>query len=242
MQITRYFHRFLEKLKLVNLSVEYNYDNLIDIKAAQQLQPLLNGLPYLPHTTVSLRHSSIMFFLNDILLNNRKVIVEFGSGISTILLCKMIRQLALKDVKLISIDNNHEWLKIVKSYICQETNDDVNADFLVAELKKCEFSPYPSLWYDTAQLHVLEQYKGHVDCVLVDGPEAWRKKNTYSRYPALPFIHDYLAQNCSIFLDDTDRIGEKAIVELGREKYAFKKKTLNSSFTRLSRGTSFRIK
>lgn len=41
---------------------------------------------YLPHSKSSLNYSSINSLLNDVVINNRKNIIEFGGGLSTIYL------------------------------------------------------------------------------------------------------------------------------------------------------------
>ncbi|MCC9137345.1 class I SAM-dependent methyltransferase [Pontibacter silvestris] len=241
-KIKAYIQDIKLKLSSINSLVDITYNNSVDIISAKQLSSLLNSLPYLPYTESSLRYSSITYFLNDIIINNRKVIVEFGSGISTIFLSELLLQLNLKDVTLISFDNNQEWLNIISKYIKKESLDLNNIHLIKAELSSCALSLNNNDWYNIEKLQVLERYKGKVDCVLVDGPEAWHKEIEQSRYPALPYVYNFLAEDFSLFLDDTDRDGEKSIIQMWSEKYSFNLEKLNNSFSRLYRGRTYNIK
>lgn len=230
-----------KQLNQISALVENDHDNSVDLISTMQLSTLINALPYLPYTSSSLRYSSLAYFLNDIVINNRKVIVEFGSGISTIFLSKLIHQLNLTDVKVLSIDNNKDWLEIIHNYISKDHTSLDSIKLIYAESNFCSLSLENNSWYDVEKLGLMEKYKGQIDCVLVDGPEAWHKDIELSRYPALPYMYDFLANGCSIFLDDTNRLGEKSIIEMWSKEYEFKTEQLNSSFTRLSRGVSFNI-
>jgi hypothetical protein len=60
-----------------------------------------------------------------------------------------------------------------------------------------------------------------IDLLFVDGPLAYKKSNAHSRYPAIPILKDYLAEDFTIILDDINRKGEQTIIrkwsqELGR--------------------------
>src|SRR5690554_6024531 len=74
----------------------------------QILQPLMIGYPYLPYNGGALRPFNISFLLNDIIINDRKIVVEFGSGISTILISRLIKRNNL-NCQLISIESNLDW-------------------------------------------------------------------------------------------------------------------------------------
>jgi predicted O-methyltransferase YrrM len=64
-------------------------------------------------------------------------------------------------------------------------------------------------WYDVAQV---QQAMGNrsFDMVIVDGPSA--KYGATVREPALPLLKQQLADNSIVFLDDTRREGEAAIL------------------------------
>lgn len=229
---------FSDKFNLLLSNTSNTYESSLDTLAAQQLSSLRNNLHYLPHTESSLRYHSIQIFLNDIIINKRKVIVEFGSGLSTIYLVKLVEQLKQDDITIISIDNNRAWLDIIYTYI---QGLDVNVHLLYAETVKNNIELKNNEWYNIDKLDLLDKYKGKIDSVLIDGPEAWYDEISLSRYPALPFIYELLAPSCSIFLDDTNRNGEQEVLKLWRANYKFNEQKLNYNFTRLHRGSSFNI-
>lgn len=241
MRIKEYFSQIKKSIGLINKTADLSYENSVDLISANQLFSLFKELPYLPVTDSSLRFSSLTYFLNDIVINKRKCIIEFGAGISTICLAKLIKQLGLKDVSVISIDNNKEWLDIVKSYISDDIHG-LDFRFIQAELRECHVALDNNKWYDVKILKELENYKGKIDSVLVDGPEAWSKEIALSRYPAVPFLADYFSDNFSVFLDDTNRQGEQLIQEMWQNKFDLKLQRLSTSFSRLYKGPSFNIK
>lgn len=242
MHINQIATRLWHKLSFFIGHLESSYDHAVDTLSAQQLAPLLTAYPYLPHTSFSLRYSSMAYLLNDIIINNRKVVVEFGAGMTTVVLARFIKQAGLKDITLFSVEQDGEWLSIVERYLLAEAADMERVHLVHAELRECALALNGLEWYDSEKLRLLEAYRGRVDCVLVDGPKANRTSQALSRYPALPYLYSYLAPSCSVFLDDTNRAAEKSIVALWANKYGLNAKQLNSSFTRLGRGAFYRIK
>ncbi|EIQ00309.1 glycosyltransferase [Opitutaceae bacterium TAV1] len=211
---------------------------LEDIHAARQLAPLLDDGPYLPFSTSSLRYSSLATFLNDIVINNRKVVVEFGSGLTTCVIARLIQKNRLA-TRLYTVDENAAWLKIIEEALSrQQLGDTVTS--IHAPLRETGLSMDGIPWYDTAVLD--NALKGvTVDSVLVDGPSAWRKEIELSRFPALPYIHEHLAASSAVFLDDTDRPGERRILELWRQRYRYSFLRLNDSFSAVFQGAYFNI-
>ena len=164
---------------------------------------------YLPVTTWSLNPSLIVHILNDIIVNNRKSIIEFGSGLSTFYIAHLIKKNKL-DVKFYSVDSNNDWIEIVKRNLKDEQ---------ILEQVKMIYSPLtPSdfdfkehkEWYDTKVLddHLSEDI---FDLVIVDGPWGGFK---YGRFGAVSYLFpDKLDNNYFIVLDDTHRTEEMEIVE-----------------------------
>jgi hypothetical protein len=224
-------------LKYKEKDIEFIREHAIDTFAAQQIQPLLNDSTYLPFSTASLRYASIATFLNDIVVNRRETIVEFGSGITTYLIAKLFKRNGLHGRKLFTVDDNITWLNIVKELLAKDGLHE-NVVFIHAPLCENEFSIQNTKWYD---LTILSEYlqQSRVDSVLVDGPEAWYKEVKFSRYPALPFINSFLKDNCAVFLDDINREGEQKIIELWKSEFGFTYQKFNNSFGGMFRGDNF---
>jgi predicted O-methyltransferase YrrM len=139
-----------------------------------------------------------------------QVIVEFGSGASTLVIADALKQ--NKSGKLYSIEHSKQY--------GAETLANLKAEKLTnwVDLRCAELEPWegahlnddpekPSLWYAQALLNDIEQ----IDLIWVDGPPAVTCK--YSRFPALPALADRITSTAEVWLDDTIRQEEKDICE-----------------------------
>ena len=180
-----------------------------DMKALLALQPLSQS--FLPWTGSALRPSAIRLMLNEIVIHRRKVIVEFGSGISTVFISKILKQC---DARLISIDQDATWQRQVAS-MCQDNSEFVH--FVTAPLEDTRISDIKSSWFQKrAVLDALSSLQ--VDCILVDAPISLPSE--YTRYPALPILWPMLASDFCVFLDDIERKEEKNIAERWSAEYS----------------------
>lgn len=148
-----------------------------------------------------------------------KVVVEFGSGASTLVIADALSQNGVG--KLFSIDHS--------KYYCAETLSELERNHLQSwvDLRVGALEPWneahlnpkdasnPSLWYPKSVLQDIE----NVDLIWVDGPPG----NTcpYSRYPALPALSTKLTENIEVWMDDTIRQVEKDICKDWSQRYGF---------------------
>ena len=100
---------------------------------------------YFPITTSSLDVHSLACVINDIIINERKKYVEFGSGISTIAIARLIKANNLK-THIYSVEDNGEWLNIMKKYLQKEGLLDT-VTFLHCPLERSKFSKQGNNWY-----------------------------------------------------------------------------------------------
>jgi hypothetical protein len=213
------------------------YNTTGDIYALQLMQGLLDG-PYLPFTNSALRPLCLAHILNDMVVNSRKNILEFGSGISTIMMGRLVRK-NNTGARIISIEHNQEWADIVQAYVRNERLEDI-VSILYTPLRPCSFAVGANLWYG------LDDNAGvfpdtFFDMVVIDGPPAYEITKEMSRYPALPFIYDRLAGKSSVFLDDTDREGEKAIIRRWEEEYRIRFLVVGDTFAYTCFGDNFTL-
>ena len=70
--------------------------------------------------------------LNDIVTNDRKSIVEFGSGMSTIMIGRLIKNNGL-DSRLVTVEHDKGWVDVLAGILRKESIHDVidNRHFLV---------------------------------------------------------------------------------------------------------------
>ncbi len=184
-----------------------------DSYALQIIHKLFPEFSYLPFTPFSLNPYTIIHILNDILLNDRKQIVEFGSGISTIIIAQFIKTNNLR-TKILSIDNSKEWQTVinnkVKKYKASESLSLVNADLEKHNVHEFMFKDN-KVWYNNNILEEALDKLDHIDLVIVDGPST--STSAYARYPSFLSVQSKLANSYCIFLDDTRRTAEREIIE-----------------------------
>lgn len=184
---------FLVSRKIESKS-EFNLFRYRELKAIEFLKPFFPE-GYIVNTVFSLSFQTIQHIANDIIINKPKFIIEFGSGISTIILDNIISKNRL-DVTFFSIDDNKEWQELISS----EIKNVELVHFQISSRNDFSFNKNGK-WYEIPKDHKLLDYK--FDLAIVDGPSG--KICNYSRYGALNFLKSRLSSNGIIFLDDTDR-------------------------------------
>lgn len=178
---------------------------MIDMHAMQFLAPLVAG-SYLPFTAASMRPAALAIVANDIVVHDRRRLLECGSGVSTIVLGRL---LASRDGRVVSVEHDAAWVRVVRRLVVEHHLEDtvtiVHAPLAPAPVGELE-------WYDVEI--VAEAVAGYrFDMLLVDGPPAWQPGHELARLPALPVLEEYAAASCTIVLDDADRAGEREIIE-----------------------------
>lgn len=209
----------VKKIKTIQRIGDRNSLKTDDIYALNLLQPLLGGYPFLPFSASALRPFCVVHMINDVIINNRKNIIEFGSGISSILIGRLIKKNSL-DTKLITIEHDESWAKALARIIKSEQIEDV-VDIYHAALSDCDIALDGNQWYNLQVLNNIIKDK-KFDMVIIDGPPAWETSKAKARYPAVPFIIDNLQDNFSVYLDDAIRSGEQASIKIWEAKYGMR--------------------
>ena len=171
---------------------------------------------YLPYSKSSLSYSSVSYLLNDVIINDRNNIIEFGGGISTIYLAKLAKT-SKNNIRITTIDHDEGWIAILTEILKKEELLEY-VTILHCPLTKSNLAKENNTWYceDTIK-NAIEGLK--FDLVIVDGPLAYTKNLALSRFPALLFIKNYLMERNAIFLDDTHRNGEKKVIQLWEQQF-----------------------
>lgn len=222
-------YRALNQLVQLN-TTSRNREN--DLLALTLMHNLIHAGKYLPFTQFSLSPYALAMIMNDVIVNQRRNILEFGSGISTILTARLIRTNQL-DATITSVEHDAKWIQFIKSTLAEEGLLPY-VTFVEAPLLERFSSQHSLPWYDT---NILDMHlKGQYDLVLVDGPPSTEKLN---RYPALPYLHKKLSDCFSFYLDDAHREGETLILKKWESEYGISFKTYEQMIALGSRGKVF---
>ena len=221
-----------------NLIRKYRKFNLRqkDILATNLLlNPILQKLQnYLPVNKFSLRPSSIGLILNDISINKRNSILEFGAGISTIFTAKFFQLNEIKG-QIYAIDHDANWLNWLDDYLQKEKLLNF-VQLIHSPLIPAHNNPFSNnlQWYDENRL-MAEIGATKFDLVLIDGPPGQGKAH---RYYALPFLlkNEILYTKYLIILDDVNRDIEQLIVEKWENETELEFKIVNHKIAMTSKG------
>lgn len=218
-------------------------DIVLEVKNLRSINHL-NQLhdSYLPWSGASIQPTALVFLLNDIMINNRKIMVECGAGISTIYVAALMKQLGDKSRKLYSIDHDKNWLSILEKELeSQSLKNQVK--LIHAPLKHSSYCLNEDYtWYDTEVLDEVAPKKD-IDLLFIDGPPANKKGIEKSRYPALPYFRDKLSENFLVILDDATRKGEAFIANKWstENNLSFKKSILEGNIFIGRKGSSYNV-
>lgn len=146
--------------------------------------------------------------ISEIETKKPKVILELGSGVSTLISAYCLSKNGSGIV--FSLDHEREYADLTKSLIKEHGLEDF-VDVIYSPLMLSAVNEEKWKWYS------LEQFVGRIgtqkiDIVVVDGPP--HDTQSLARYPALPLLLPYLSDNAVIIMDDASRSDEKNI--LGR--------------------------
>ena len=177
-----------------------------DRDALSVLRPLLDAGGYLAWTDGALRPAALAAVCNEVTLAGRRELVELGSGVSTIVLARLARELG---GRLTSLEHDSDWARVVRSQLEREGLSD-SARLIEAPLEPHSAALDDAPWYAARAVVKLPE---DIDLLLVDGPPGYGEGMALSRYPALPALEHRLALNAIAVLDDAQREGERAILE-----------------------------
>jgi predicted O-methyltransferase YrrM len=199
------------------------------------LHSLFHQGSYLPFTTSSLKFRLLACLANDVVVNDRRSMLEFGSGISTVLVARLFHLNNIQG-KITTIDESAEWQEIIKSILeKEELSHYVN--FVHAPTK---ISPTSEQCNEYNNTIVLEHIRNKMfDLVLVDGPAAWQKETIMSRTSNSKFIIKNVAEKHCIFIDNSDRPGERDLTEKLARELDIKILQLDPTFVALVKGQHF---
>lgn len=139
-----------------------------------------------------------------------RLVVELGSGVSTLVIAAALRANAAG--RLISIEADRDYAAKTREQLQQHGLSDW-AEIRLAALVPMEFEGGNRPWYDCTVLADLN----HTDLLLIDGPPTALRADI--RYPALPFFWERLSPGAIVLLDDAARAGERTIASSWQRRF-----------------------
>lgn len=202
------FYKYSSLKKDIDIKYRELYLKQKENSSWQSLMNLLGPNEYLPQTDMAMSPTTICHILNEIIVNRRKSIIEFGSGNSTILIAKLIAA-SNGRIKFFSVESDKDWINVLRDDLRKKGLLSY-VELIYAPIKEQVLSERNSVpWYETSFLD-RELNGKRFDLVIVDGPQG--SLCPLSRYPAIPFLKNYLEEEYCIFLDDYYREDEKQIL------------------------------
>jgi hypothetical protein len=175
--------------------------------ALTQIRPLIGDLPLDLSGWAAdpiLVHNAVRLVLDT----RPNLVVECGSGSSTIAIARTLRAFG---GRIVSLEHDAKYAERTREMLRLHGLDDL-AVVVTAPLAARNISGQKFQWYTPAYEPLLSQ---PIEMLVVDGPPG--SIGPRSRYPAVPILKPYLAEQCSILMDDGDRADEGHIAHLWGE-------------------------
>lgn len=195
------------------------------LSALVSLQGLYSG--YVPWSSSAMEPTAIQMLCNEVLVNGRRSIVEFGPGVSTLFLAAAIK-LEGGDGRLFAVETDGGWARFMAGLLTRAGLDDV-VQIVLTRTSLSQYAPEGPAWFDENELtDALKDRR--FDLVVVDGPPAFSRDKAQSRYPALPYLQERsaISDDALIVLDDAFRYGEKKILRRWSAESGYRFRRLRS--------------
>ena len=203
---TLHFQALRDGLRQTSNRLSLVDDHISETQGLVQLSSYNHTYPMPFGGSWALTPDAAVVLAREIALNRPQTIVELGSGVSTVLIGRMLKQAGAG--KLFSLDHDAGWAAETRRHIEAGALQD-HVVVLDAPLAKQTFGGQEFNWYQ-----VPEQLRqaGSIDLVIVDGPPQALDPSGMPRYPALPAFLAQLSPKAMIYVDDAKRPQEQAMI------------------------------
>jgi predicted O-methyltransferase YrrM len=144
--------------------------------------------------------------------DNPALVVEMGSGISTLVAGYSLQKNGCG--RLISLEHDafyaQQTSKLVERHHLRSYVEVLHAPLTSIDIQGGRYS-----WYDRSILRMIEPRS--IGVLLVDGPPGPLQK--LARYPVLPVLYEYLRDDALIMVDDADRQDEREMIDRWRQEF-----------------------
>lgn len=164
--------------------------------------------------------------VDEFLERRPAVVVECGSGVSTLWLAVAARQFDVP-TRIIALDHDAHYAAQTRALVARHGLSDL-VEVRHAPLRMVDVGGHDQLWYDPSSIEDLDG----IGLLFVDGPPA--ATGEHARFPALPLLEDKLAEQCSIMLDDMLRPDDQEVAQLWQDRLP----ALSRTDVRLEKGAT----
>lgn len=156
-------------------------------------------------------------YLVHVVLTKKPVnIVEFGGGVSSLVMLKTLERLGSEYV-FTSFDSDADFLEGTKNVLAAEgLYNERRVSLIHAPIADLEIDGVTYRWYDKNVIEDKFQNKSKIDLLFVDGPVGGFCKN--ARYPAMMAAENFLGKGSVLIMHDAKRPDEQEIVEKWRKE------------------------
>ena len=143
-------------LNLLNNKIRNIDSNVDDSMSLQLLLKMFSEQSFLPLTSWSISPKEVLHICNEIVVNKRNCIVEFGSGFSTVCIAQLLKINNI-EAKFYSVESDIEWINSLKK-ILKSNDSEGYVEFLYSPINNIS-SKYAlknqEKWYDVESLQRL---------------------------------------------------------------------------------------
>lgn len=202
-----------DELTQVKRSLSLIYNGIAETQGLVQLSGLDQPFPVPFGGSWALTPDAAVVLAREVVVRKPGVVVELGSGASTVMVGRLLKQLG--HGRLISLDHDPEWASQTRRYIVASGLQDI-VEVIDAPLTRQQFDGKDYDWYQVPeQLRDIQQ----IDMITVDGPPQAKDTSILSRYPALPAFAEKLSPQAIIYVDDAGRDTEQNMIKTWLQTY-----------------------
>jgi predicted O-methyltransferase YrrM len=169
----------------------------------------------------ALSPDALRLIVHEILVRHPQLIVECGSGSSSVWLGYTVQQFG--GGRVVALEHDERYAQVSADLLQAHGLEDV------VEIRHAPLAPWdggtgPQPWYDLRAIEDLDK----IGLVLVDGPPSVVAEG--ARYPALPLLLPKCADQALIVLDDVVRAQENAVSDRWLAEHPELRRTIHDDF------------
>lgn len=163
--------------------------------------------------TYALTADAAAVLAREVAVRRPRVVVELGSGVSTVLVGRLLQQMG--EGRIYSLEHDGAWAAESRAQVAAAGLGGF-VDVLDAPLVEQQVEDRRFTWYSIPdEVSRLDS----IDLLIVDGPPQRIDPDGLPRYPALPLFAAKLSESAAVFVDDAKRAPEAETVRLWLERF-----------------------